>query len=137
MNFIFSRKIVMHIGDDKSRLRFLIKNGVPQGSVLAPILFNVYTADLPHTDSKKYIYANDIALMTTNKFFPPIESMLSANLDRMSTYFDNCAPTWFHSCHTNKVDIALNATMRIVTGCLKSTPTLSLPIDSGIQPPDI
>ena len=59
------------------------------------------------------------------------------NLDRMSTYFDNCAPTWFHSCHTNKVDIALNASMRIVTGCLKSTPTLSLPIDSGIQPPDI
>ena len=45
----------------RSRLRRL-KNGVPQGSVLAPLLFNIYISDLP-TISRKYAYADDLAIM--------------------------------------------------------------------------
>ena len=33
--------------------------------------------------------------------------------------------------------IVLNTTMRIVSGCLKTTPTFYLPVVSGIIPPDI
>ena len=234
---ISSRSFVLYLGEEKSKRRFL-KNGVPQGSVLAPLLFNIYTADLPHTRSKKYIYADDIALMISDKSFTPIEHSLSEDLDTMSSYFDNwrlklnlgktvcscfhlahrladyqlkvkcngnivpceshpkymgitldrtltyknhldqlskkvsarnnllrrlsgqtwgasfnvlqtstvslvyapaeyCAPTWSHSTHTKKIDIALNATMRIVPGCLRSTPVDYLPVVSGIVPPDI
>jgi len=46
----------------RSRLRRL-KNGVPQGSVLAPLLFNIYTSDLPATISRKYAYNDDLAIM--------------------------------------------------------------------------
>ena len=46
----------------RSRLRHL-KNGVPQGSVLAPLLFNIYISDLPATVSRKYAYADDLAIM--------------------------------------------------------------------------
>jgi len=46
----------------RSRLRRL-KNGNLQGSVLAPLLFNIYISDLPTTISRKYAYADDLVIM--------------------------------------------------------------------------
>ena len=67
----------------------ILEEWCSQGSVLAPLLFNIYTADLTHTRSKKYIYADDIALMISGKSFTPIEHSLSEDLDTMSSYFVN------------------------------------------------
>ena len=88
MTTIASRSFIMHVGADRSKQRFL-KNCLPQGSVLAPLLFNLYTSDLPKTQSKKYIYADDIAFMISVKTFGPIEQSLSEDLDNMSRYFNN------------------------------------------------
>ena len=46
----------------QSRLRRL-KNGVPQGSVLVPLLFNIYTYDLPSIISRNFAYADDLELL--------------------------------------------------------------------------
>ena len=48
-----------------------------------------------------------------------------------------CAPVWCRSAHTHLIDSVLNDALRIVTGCLRPTPTDHLPILSGIQPAEL
>ena len=48
-----------------------------------------------------------------------------------------CAPVWCHSAHTRLIDSVLNDVLRIVTGCLRPTPTDHLPVLSGIQPAEL
>ena len=48
-----------------------------------------------------------------------------------------CSPVWCRSAHTHRLDSALNNGLRLVSGCIWSTPTFMLPVVSGIMPPDI
>ena len=47
------------------------------------------------------------------------------------------APVWCRSAHTRLIDSVLNDALRIVTGCLRPTPTDHLPALSGIQPAEL
>ena len=86
MSMILQRRFHVHIVGKKSRCRTLL-NGVPQVSVIAFPLFNLYTHDIPPTTRKKYIYADDIALKTGRKDFPETERVLSQDMDIHGTYF--------------------------------------------------
>ena len=44
-----------------------------------------------------------------------------------------CAPVWCRCAHTRLIDSVLNDALRMVTGCLRPTPTDHLPVLSGIQ----
>jgi hypothetical protein len=59
-NILSNRYFQVFLGDQSSRWRRL-NTGLPQGSVLAPILFNLYMLDLPSTAAKVFQYADDIA----------------------------------------------------------------------------
>ena len=48
-----------------------------------------------------------------------------------------CAPVWCRSAHTRLIDNVLKDALRIVTGCLRPTPTDYLPVLSGIQPAEL
>lgn len=47
-----------------------------------------------------------------------------------------CAPVWGRSAHTRSVDVELNNTMRIISGCVRSTKVQWLPVLSNIAPPN-
>ena len=68
-----------------SRLRRL-RNEVPQGSVLSPMLFNVYISDLPHTASRQYGYADDLALLYTDRNWSKVENVLTADMEVLADY---------------------------------------------------
>ena len=238
MELVRNRSFTLTTGDSKqSRLRRL-KNGVPQGSVLAPLLFNIYTYDLPFMISRKFAYADDLALLhssenwkdlertisqdmftfsaylqtwrlkfshtktvtapfhlnnreakreikvyNNNRLLPfyPNPTYLGVKLDRSLTFrhhlmalrkklssrvtllrrlvglgwgpgakalciatlspvystAEYCAPVWCRSAHIRLIDSVLNDALRIVTGCLRPTPTDHLPVLSGIQPAEL
>ena len=89
MEMLSNRSFTLHTSDGQhSRLRRL-KNGVHQGSVLAPMLFNIYIHDITDIQSKKYGYADDLAIMLSHSSWETIESGLTADMGIRSTYLKN------------------------------------------------
>ena len=60
-----------------------------------------------------------------------------ATLSLVYSTAEYCVPVWCRSAHTHLTDNVLNDALRIVTGCLRPTPTDNLPVLSGIQPAEI
>lgn len=237
-NLLQNRRFLVEFQGRRSRWRNR-KNGLPQGSVLAPLLFNIYTNDQPLPEgTNSYIYADDRAITSQGKTFEEVEQCLSealreldlyyrnnqlkpnpiktqtcafhlrnkragrrlrvewkgvllqhcpnpkylgVTLDRALTYKQHClntklkvsgrnniirkltnsnwgakprvlkasalalchsageyaCPVWYQSAHARQVDVALNETTRIITGCLRPTPLDKIHLIAGIAPPAV
>ncbi|KAI5732047.1 hypothetical protein M8J77_020382 [Diaphorina citri] len=236
--FLQNRRFYVTLQNKQSRWRNQ-KNGLSQGSVLAPVLYNVYTNDQPRpSTTRQFIYADDTAVAAQGCSFEEVEDKLTSTLHELSAYYeanhlkpnarktqvcsfhlknrearrelnitwrgerlqhcqtpkylgitldrsltfkDHCtntrakissrnnilrkltsrrwgsnpetlrisalglcvstseyaSPVWGASSHAKQVDVALNDTMRIITGCLKATPVQKLYPLTGIAPPHI
>ena len=90
MELVRNRSFTLTTGDSKpSRLRRL-KNGLPQRSVLAPLLFNIYIYNLPSITSKKYAYADNLAILHSFGDWKVLERTLSKDMTTLSAYLQ----TW-------------------------------------------
>lgn len=65
-----------------------IQAGVPQGSVLGPILYLIFTADIPQTnDTLLATFADDTAIMSTNADPTEASHKLQLHLDLLQKWF--------------------------------------------------
>ena len=86
MELVRNRSFTLTTNDSKQSRLHCLKNGVPQGSVLAPLLFNIYTYDRPSMISRKFAYADDLALLHSSGNWKDLEGTLSQDMSTLSAY---------------------------------------------------
>ena len=102
------RKQVVSIGDTTSP-SLDVSCGVPQGSILGPLLFLIYVNDMPAaTNSKLLLYADDSAILVSGKDVAQIQATLSEELASIREWLiDNKL-----SLHLGKTESILFSTKR-------------------------
>ena len=65
-----------------------ICSGVPQGSILGPLLFTIMVNDLPNVTSRSHImmYADDTVLFHSAKHIDELESVLNKDLESVDKW---------------------------------------------------
>ena len=116
MELVRNRSFTLTTGDSKQSWLSRLKNGVPQGSVLAPLLFNMYTYDLSSMISRKFAYADDLALLHSSGNWKDLEDTLSQDMSTLSAYLQ----TWrLKLSHTKTVTAAFHLNNRVAKRELK------------------
>jgi len=81
------RRFYVSLQGKKSRWRNQ-RSDLPQGRVLAPDLFKIYTNDQPtNLNTKHFLYADDLAITSQKDTFEKVKNNLTLALKEMSIYY--------------------------------------------------
>ena len=100
-SFLMKRSYYVSINGHKSN-SFRILAGVPQGSVLSPTLYNIFTSDLKITHSEKAFFADDSCLYVAAKSPRKIVKKLNAAGKQLTEY----AEKWKIKLNESKTNAA-------------------------------
>ncbi|GFV05263.1 RNA-directed DNA polymerase from mobile element jockey [Trichonephila clavipes] len=111
-SYLVNRSFQVRVNDTLSN-SFKINYGVPQGSLLGPLLFNIFINDIPtHPQTSTNIYADDTVTLATYKNNKTITLALNNHLKLLETFFD----TW-------KIKINIDKTIAVLFTKRKTKPT--------------
>lgn len=89
-SYLSNRSFYVRYGQEKSAVK-PIRAGVPQGSVLGPLLYTLYTADMDIDENGLTgTYADDTGFLCSNKSQEQAQRMLQGKLDK----FEDWANQW-------------------------------------------
>lgn len=108
-SYLTNRTQIVNFEGSLSHVKPVIM-GVPQGSLLGPILFLVYINDLPNclTSTSSILYADDTTIFTSSDCMSTIITRLNCDLSNLSAWCNknklriNASKTQFMLFHTNK-----------------------------------
>ena len=86
-SYLRNRKQFVSIGKEKSSTK-IVNIGVPQGSILAPLLFSLFINDLPNNipSASIHMYADDTTISVSGKTKPEVEANLTQALNETSSW---------------------------------------------------
>ena len=86
-SYLTNRCFIVNVGNDFSSPGKLLC-GVPQGSILGPLLFLLYVNDMPQAvNSDLLLYADDTCLIYTGKDINTIEEQLNTDFSSLCDWF--------------------------------------------------
>ena len=100
-----------------------VKCGVPQGSVLGPLLFILYINDICNI-SKVFdciLFADDTNLFCSDNDINDLCGIINAELDKLNTWFSYCSEIWGGTYDSNIKALILlkKRAIRVVCKCSK------------------
>ena len=89
-NYLQNRKQFVKYGDTKSK-EMIMKCGVPQGSVLGPLLFLIYMNDIYKSTTQTSLirFADDTNLFYSNKDINELETLTTSKLKNVVTWLED------------------------------------------------
>lgn len=87
-SFLLNRKFHVKLNYSCSSTRNVLA-GVPQGSILGPLLFNIFTSDIPIPQNASLaLYADDTAIITQHSDIQTAQQNLQISLDTTMEWFE-------------------------------------------------
>jgi len=126
-NFLSSRVTTVEVNNKKCK-KFLLKEGLPQGSAISPLLFLVFINDIDaelSNDTLASLFADDTAIASSGGELEEITPRMQEEINKIVTWAD----TWKMSINTSKTKTLTISTSRNDTSAVLQLQANGKPID--------